>query len=263
MSVYHKRPKGRKRKPARDIDWLRRWEIERYARYIGACETDDFESFLVEWARHNQHCGFPIFALQDAAARMSRRLTLRPREGREWTPCFLSEEDAWGLIEQSDEGPRLKADALGKRLGLTYRLRELLGIKTIGAKDVGKRARNVLRKRKARIYAECKRRERGAKPQSQSLSRTKPWEVLKMSRRTWYRQRTKMDGTTSSAIPFLNPIDKVVPAERAETNAAERRYAPSKQASQPATTIVADIPISRVPPSCFGMRPTTLQREAA
>jgi hypothetical protein len=92
-------------------------------------------------------------------------------------------------------------------------VRQWLGLTTIGSINVGKRARKELRKRKDRLAKERRRRERGARPQNQSLSRTQPWEALNMSRRQWYRNRKQQSGTTSSTAVFLSSDEKTVPPE--------------------------------------------------
>src|SRR5262249_41103715 len=95
-----------------------------------------------------------------------------------------------------------RADSLGRFLGLTYRMRCQLKIRTIGAKDVSKRVRDGMRKHKDLMRKAAKRRQQGARPHSESLSQTRPWEAENMSRRTWYRRRTGTVGTDSSAILF-------------------------------------------------------------
>jgi hypothetical protein len=94
----------------------------------------------------------------------------------------------------------MKADPLGKYLGINYATRHQLGIRTIGARDVTKRARTLLRKRKDKATKAAKRRANGARPHSESRTATKPWRALGMSRRTWYRRRRGTVGTDSSTI---------------------------------------------------------------
>ena len=68
-----------------------------------------------------------------------------------------------------------------------------LGLTRIGACDVGKRARTILRKRRARLALQHKRRKAGVRPRTeylaQSLSRVRPWEAEGISRRTWERRQ--------------------------------------------------------------------------
>jgi hypothetical protein len=90
---------------------------------------------------------------------------------------------------------RFRADALGKRLGVTDEERTRLGLKTIGACDVCKRQRTARRKAKHRERQRLRRRTQGVRPREQylaaALSRTKPWEKEGISRRTWERRRKR------------------------------------------------------------------------
>ena len=78
----------------------------------------------------------------------------------------------------------MSADNLAKFLGVEYRQRQRLGLTTIGSTDVKKHDRKIIRWYKNKMAMARKRLERGAQPQSQSLLRTKPWEVMNMSRAT-------------------------------------------------------------------------------
>jgi hypothetical protein len=87
-----------------------------------------------------------------------------------------------------------------------------------------------------------------------------------MSRATWYRQNKagKRRETTLSASIFLSNEDRTVSPER---EVEFKRGFASKKArglpsSQTATTMVADVPISRVPHCCFGLRPMPMARAA-
>lgn len=97
---------------------------------------------------------------------------------------------------------RYKADTLASLLNLTMSTRTALGITTIGAVDCNKQQRLELRRERKRTYAEVRRRANGAKPRAQyeaeSLSRTKPWEVMGMSRSTWYAKGKPMPSQTDA-----------------------------------------------------------------
>jgi hypothetical protein len=170
-----------------DFDAKRRREIERHARHVGAAETEDFERWLVAWHKHNPKAKDPIFSLMEAAKRMGGD---------------ISEAEAVEVAQQAYPTD-LAADAMAAWLGVSYPQRQALRLTTIGSTDIKKRAREELRKRKDRLYQERKRRERGAHPQAQSLSRSKPWEAMGISRRTWYRRIADTFGTTSSAAFFI------------------------------------------------------------
>lgn len=117
-------------------------------------------------------------------------------------------EWAYWLFDKKDVNPvlfakriassprRYKADTLARILNLTMSSRTTLGITTIGAIDCNKQQRTELRRQRKRAYAEARRRAAGAKPRAQyeaeSLSRTKPWEKLGMSRSTWYAKGKPM-----------------------------------------------------------------------
>src|SRR5262249_38385872 len=138
----------------------------------------------------------------------------------------------------------LSADHLAKFLGVTYAQRQALGLTTIGSINVKKRARKMLRKRRDRLAKEAKRRALGMRPQSRSLSATKPWRELGMSRASWYRRnkaRKKRETTLSTPI-FLSSEDRTVSLEGKKE--FERRFAPREErglpSSQTATTLAAD-----------------------
>jgi hypothetical protein len=80
----------------------------------------------------------------------------------------LREAEAPAILKQADAiQPKLKADALGQYLGLTYVTRETLKITTIGRVNVSKQARKVLRRDRNLLAKERKRREQGAKPRAE------------------------------------------------------------------------------------------------
>jgi hypothetical protein len=175
----------RRRVSSFNFDAKRRREIERHAKHIGAAETEDFDRWLICWVWHNPRSTDPIAALQNAAEVMGGK---------------LSNAEAEDILKQAETIPRRRtADRLGKWLGLTYCHREKLKITTIGTKDIGKRARKGLRKRANRLYQEKRRRERGARPQAESLSKTKPWLAQGISRRTWERHGNKARDAISEA----------------------------------------------------------------
>lgn len=91
---------------------------------------------------------------------------------------------------------RLKAITVGRIILLTYSERQLLNIKTMAPYDISiSEVRNRQREAKRladRVRAEKKRRASGALMRAEyeenSLSRTRPWELVGMSKRTWYRR---------------------------------------------------------------------------
>ena len=212
------RIKARGRKFDRRV--RRRREIEAHAIEVDAADSDDLARWLVAWTWHNAQTKDQIGAVIECARRMGRK---------DFTPAA-----AEAVLEEASRTRRhMSADNLARFLHVTYEQRERLGLTTIGSVNVGKRARAELRKRRDRLAKERKRREQGARPQAQSLSRTEPWKAEGISRRSWYRRRQQPIGTISSTAVFLSTDDKVVP--------------PAPQASGcpqeclPAATVVPDL----------------------
>jgi len=214
-----------------DLNAKRRKEIVSHALLVGAHDTEDFPRWLIAWHWYNPKAKDSIWSLMEAANRMGGQIT---------------EAQASAVTEEASITRKCwSADNLARFLGVTYAQRQALGLKTIGSIDVKKCARRELRKREDRLYQECRRRARGARPQSESLSRTKPWEALSMSRRTWERHRNKARDASSSAVSFLSRNDRLATPEGGARMEFERGFA-SKEArglssSQTATTIAADI----------------------
>jgi hypothetical protein len=226
--------KGRRRKNF-DFHAKRRKEIVLHGRYVGAAQTEDFSRWLIAWVWHNPKAKDQIWSVMERARNMGRKIT---------------EAEAIAIIEEASiTRKHLTADNLARFLGVTYAQRQALGLTTIGSVNVRKRARKELRKVRDRRYQEGKRRERGARPHSESLSATKPWEAMKMSRRTWYRQRTKgvlgTSGTVSLAAIFLSSDDEVVPTARLTRKRNSSGASPRKKKEAmrlaTATTLAADI----------------------
>ena len=172
-----------------DLATMRRREIEAIALYEGAADTDDFETYAIAWVWHADMVKDLAWALTEAAHRMGRK--------------GFTEADAAAVIEKAGSPHPISADDLGQWLRLRFVIREQLGIKTIGSFDVPKAARDEIQKLRRREAMERLRRSRGAKPREEyeanSLSRTKPWEQLGMSRAKWYRLRCE----TSPLTPVL------------------------------------------------------------
>jgi hypothetical protein len=203
----------RRRNQNFDLPAKRRKEIVQHARLVGAMDTEDRSRWLIAWHWHNRKAIDPIWSLMEAAKRMGGKIT---------------EAEASAITEEASiTRKHLSADNLAKFLGVTYAQRQDLRLTTIGSVDVKKRARKELRKRRDRVAKEAKRRALGMRPQSESLSATKPWEKLGMSRTVWYRQNKarRKGGTTLSAAIFLSGEDRPVPSIGVE-GLAERAEAP-------------------------------------
>ena len=173
------RRRQRKRGSRPSIATLRVCELNRlfHTRYRGSLlpDDDDGRDSIQIMVNH-------LAMLADPSLRIADWL-------RRCAPWF-SESEAEPLIEAAIKRPRRwKADTLAKRLNLTDAERSRLKIKTVGAVDCTKEQRAKRRCEKDRLDKEAKRRAAGAKPQSKSINRTKPWEQEVISRSTWYRRK--------------------------------------------------------------------------
>jgi hypothetical protein len=111
---------------------------------------------------------------------------------RQWTP-WHSQEETERLIDQVlDRTVTWKADALAERLRLDYDTRMRLKIRTIGAIDKKKRARTLLRKKRAAERQRIRRAKVGTKPHATSEARLKPWIDLGISESTYRRRKRKL-----------------------------------------------------------------------
>jgi hypothetical protein len=195
---------------------LRRSEIIVAAQRKGVAATDYLDRFLIAWFWHRPTSADkdPIGSLIYTAGRMGRRNFTR--------------SEAKEIIEGSKRGrPLYKADDLGLYLRLTDAERTAWGIRTIGGHDVSRSQRITRRKRRERERKARGRREAGAKSQSLSQNKARPWIVDGIGRRQWFRRKAKARaqsghddtddtvssarGTVSSAIPFFLSKDEVVP----------------------------------------------------
>jgi hypothetical protein len=113
---------------------------------------------------------------------------------RRCAPWFPKSE-AEPLITAAIRQPlRWKADTLAERLNLTDAERSRLKIRTIGAADCTKERRAERRREKNRLARKAKRHAAGAKPQSESISRTRPAGAYKP------KDMVQAHGTTSSTV---------------------------------------------------------------
>jgi hypothetical protein len=184
-----------------DISAKRRREIEQLAIHVGAADTDDLATYLVAWIWHNPKAQDQAGSVMECARRMGRK-GMSPIEAEEI------------IVEANGTRRRRSADNLARWLGLTWIQRQRLHIDTIGAIDMNKRARKERRRRRDIERKARKRLEAGTPPRSQSLSKLKPWEALKMSRAKWYRLRKSSSpptsgGETTTATPVFLSTDAV------------------------------------------------------
>jgi hypothetical protein len=222
-----------------DFAPTRRREIERYAKHVGAAQTDDFPRFLIAWSWHNPKSTDPVWALMNGANRMGGKIT---------------ETEASAILEEASITRRyMAADDLGRFLGLPYSIREQLGIRTIGARNVPKRARKELRKRHDRLAKERKRRATGVRPRAEyeANSMAAKARAEGVSRMTIYRRirvaeqaRNSLNVTGVSAAIFLSSEDGPVTPAGVKGPSERRCRAEEKKEDfrlATATTLVADL----------------------
>jgi hypothetical protein len=161
------------------VNSLRRAEIITIALHKRVADAEDLDRFLKSWFWHRPLSADqdPIGAVIEVASRMGRH--------------DLTEKEAKIIIKASTNGarPLRKADDLGQYLRLSDAERTEWGVRTIGAHDLSKRQRTLRRKQRNREQHAERRRQRGATPRAQSLSRRQPWKTEGISRRTWERRR--------------------------------------------------------------------------
>src|SRR5262245_49411964 len=230
-------PRGHRR--PFDVAPMRRREIERYAKHVGAAQTDDFPRFLIAWSWHNPKSTDPVWALMNGANRMGGNIT---------------EAEASAILEEASiTRKHLTADKLALFLGVPYAQRQALRLTTIGSVNVKGRARKELRKRHDRLAKERKRRATGVRPRAEyeANSMAAKARAEGVSRMTIYRRiraaeqvRNGLNVTGVSAAIFLSSEDgRVTPAGVEGTS--ERGFASKKArglpSSQTATTLAVDV----------------------
>jgi len=135
-----------------------------------------------------------------------------------WAP-WMSKDEAEGTIDQIKLIPiwnrKPTARELGDRLRLTNLERERLRLWTIAPYDLNEQERLEQRRAKKRTRMRELRQLRGAKPRAESLSRTKPWLTLGISRRTWERRRV-----ANSCLVMLSKAAHVLASTKAEKTRA-------------------------------------------
>lgn len=111
---------------------------------------------------------------------------------RRWTP-LLPEAEIASLAASSETKQPCRADTIARRLGVTAAERAALGLKTIGAVDLDRDDRAAARRDRQREWHADRRRAAGRKQRAEyeaaSISRHRPWELLGISRATFYRRR--------------------------------------------------------------------------
>ena len=144
---------------------------------------------------------------------------------------WLSEPERNSLMEQVGRFPRYwTSPALAEALRLTEAERVALGgVPTIGAIDVTGEQRKESRKERGKERKKAARRAKGAMSREEYLaeakSRTKPWEVEGISRRTWERRRRR--DASPSAMNLVNREDTLASPSGMLATAAVAGHVPT------------------------------------
>jgi hypothetical protein len=130
------------------------------------------------------------------------------------------------MIKRIGKGRRRGADQIAHALGVDYRTRTLLDLRTVGANDVSRKWRDAIQRQKEAADKRWAREQAGAKPQSRSAARNRPWEAMGICRATFYRRKkaaeksatgnSKKDPCDCFGDHTLSvfPMDKSVSGER-------------------------------------------------
>jgi hypothetical protein len=127
------------------------------------------------------------------------------------------------------------ADKLAERLGLTFDLRNALGVTTIGSVDVDKAGRKELRKAKDREYQAAVRAASGATPRTHSIRKLEPWSnrAEPMSVAQWYRlPKSQRDHEVEALRQFRRQQDTEYPSGADETFSGTEGLAQSSRTSR-------------------------------
>jgi hypothetical protein len=170
----YRRKSGRPASPA-DV---RECEINEVTRHVfGASLPDDDygREFLYEILNQLALRGASPGEMRD------RALDLLPE---------LDEDDSLNiLIKRIGEGRKRRADQIARALGVTYEMRTLLDLRTIGACEMSKKERDAIQRQKEAADKRWKREQAGAKPHARSAAKTKPWLERGCSKSTYYRRQ--------------------------------------------------------------------------
>jgi hypothetical protein len=167
---------------------------------------------------------------REHARAMAHHLAQRPGDPRHqiekflevWAPWMLPAEVQDLIVTVLRMPLKFSADRLATLLALTEVERARLRITTIGAIDLTKAERKARRSKRDRERHREKRRAQGAKPRTEyeaySISRRKPWEVIGISRATWYRKHSggaerplpQIETSASAAFCCLSAVDEPV-----------------------------------------------------
>jgi hypothetical protein len=212
-------------KPNEDgIAELFRRAIERKNRAIGTQRIGDLNKLFARRYGNRESYVFPNddagvedlkillhhYALNNPLA-MPRIIKLRAP--------WVNEAAAARLLEQIEAFPqKWRADTLGRKLNLAGVEWRTLRLRTVAPVDMTQQERVAFSQALARQRRQARRRAHGKKPRAEylakSLSQTKPWLAVNISRSTWYRRgkpTPRTSGTSVDTIKILKATTRPVP----------------------------------------------------
>jgi hypothetical protein len=99
----------------------------------------------------------------------------------------LDDDDSLDImVKKIGKGRKRGADQIARKLGVTYEMRTLLDLRTVGACDVTKKWRDAIQQQKESFDKRWRREQAGAAPQERSARRNKPWEAMGMGKTKYY-----------------------------------------------------------------------------
>ncbi len=127
---------------------------------------------------------------------------------------------------------QMRADKIGELLGITDEVRREARADNIGTFGGSPKARAEARRERSKLHKEKRRREAGAMPQSQSLSRLKPWQAEGISRTTWYERRRE-EGDDNGTDPNAGNAAKKGAAREGQAAGRTRSASGGSKAAEP------------------------------
>src|SRR5882724_10837645 len=107
------------------------------------------------------------------------------------------------MIKKIGLGRRRNADDIARRLGVTYQMRTLLDLRTIGACDMTKKQRDAIQAQKETLDKRWGRELAGARPQAKSERRNKPWDLQGISESTYRRRKRAAKKAANDTVTAL------------------------------------------------------------
>jgi hypothetical protein len=124
--------------------------------------------------------------------------------GRDLLPELDDDDSLDEVVKEIGIGRKRKADAVAREIDLTYELRTLLDIRTIGACDMSKAGRAAISAQKQAADKRWSREQAGAKPHAKSARKAKPWETKGISRSAYYaRQKRAAETAKNSSLDYF------------------------------------------------------------